>query len=84
MSSLSFRLLKGVGDPPKRNRSGVWTGLPLAELEEGDRIDITMHSSDVQAKIASVRSYCSRTARKTGHKYSVHVSTGGISIWRTS
>ena len=84
VDNINYRVVKGAGEPPRRSRAGVWTHLPLDSMEVGDRVDITLHQAEVEEKIRPIRSFVSRTARRNGHKYSVRISSAGVSIWRQS
>ena len=79
-----IRVYEGVGPPPPNSGPPTkWGHLPLATVQVGDLIEMTMDNEEVQSKINAVRSYAGRLARKTGKKFSVRITDYGIGIWRT-
>ena len=83
--SRRYRVHQGVGaPPPSSGRPRKWADLPLDTVEIGDLIEIPMDKEEVEAKIASIRSYVWRVSQRNSKKYSVRKTDFGIGIWRVA
>lgn len=83
--SKRYRVHQGVGaPPPSSGRPRKWADLPLDTVEIGDLIEIPMDKEEVEAKIASIRSYVWRVSQRNSKKYSVRKTDYGVGIWRTT
>ena len=84
-SANRYRVYKDVGRPPTRVGSrGAWSDLPLATINVGDQIEVTLDGADAKSCISAIRSFASRIGKKEGKKFSIHLTTYGIGIWRTT
>ena len=78
-----YRIHQGVGAPPPNSGPPrKWADIPLNTIEIGDLIELPMEKSEVEKKIASVRSYVWRESKKLRKKFSVRKTDFGIGIWR--
>jgi len=83
--SKRYRVYEGVGVPPPANPGPrrKWGDLPLEDVAVGDLIEMPMNKEEVDALIASIRSYVYRVSKKTMKTFSVRKTDYGIEIWRT-
>jgi len=82
MSDADFHIVRNAGrPPPKRGRKSAWD-LPLSNLVAGDMLHLPMTEEEARGKVAAVRSYANRAAKKLGCKFSVRATAKGIEIWR--